>query len=93
MKTTVCIDVNKKNLVKSLKFSFTNRTTVLGELMQNARRAGSTRVMFDFDPEHSALVVTDNGCGIGSAEDLLTVAESGWDAETKVNEHPFGMGV
>lgn len=92
MKTTVCIDVNKKNLVKSLKFSFTNRTTVLGELMQNARRAGSTRVMFDFDPEHSALVVTDNGCGIGSAEDLLTVAESGWDAETKVNEHPFGMG-
>ena len=96
MKTTVCIDVNKKNLVQNLKFSFTNRTTVLGELMQNARRAGATRVMFDFDPNPnpnlSTLVVTDNGCGIRAVENLLIVAESGWDAETKENEHPFGMG-
>ena len=29
----VSMKVNQANLVKSLKFSFTNKTTVLGELM------------------------------------------------------------
>ena len=30
---TVSMKVNSANLVKGLKFSFTNKTTVLGELM------------------------------------------------------------
>jgi hypothetical protein len=88
----VSMKVNQSNLVKSLKFSFTNKTTVLGELMQNARRAGATSVNFEFAPETKILRVTDDGCGIDSIETLLTVAESGWDADVVAQEHPFGIG-
>jgi hypothetical protein len=51
----IAMQVNQGNLVKSLKFSFTNQTTVLGELMQNARRAGATAVHFEFAPETNIL--------------------------------------
>ena len=88
----VAMKVNQANLVRSLKFSFTNKTTVLGEMMQNARRAKATQVLFEFAPETKILRVTDNGCGIDSIETLLTVAESGWDAEVVAHEHPFGIG-
>jgi len=89
---TVSMKVNSANLVKGLKFSFTNKTTVLGELMQNARRANATQVVFEFAPETKILRVTDDGCGIDSIETLLTVAESGWDADVVAQEHPFGIG-
>ncbi len=89
---TVAMKVNSANLVRSLKFSFTNKTTVLGELMQNARRAKATQVVFEFAPETKILRVTDDGCGIDSIETLLTVAESGWDTDVVANEHPFGIG-
>lgn len=92
MKTSVAMRVNQENLVKSLKYSFTNRSTVLGELMQNARRADATQVRFDYDPVVSTLTVTDDGCGIDDIEALLTVAQSGWDAELMADEHPFGIG-
>lgn len=89
---TIAMKVNSANLVRSLKFSFTNKTTFLGELMQNARRAKSPKVVFNFKPDTKTLEVMDDGCGIGSIETLLTVAESGWDAEVVANEHPFGIG-
>lgn len=88
----VAMKVNPENLVKSLKLSFTNKTTFLGELMQNSRRANATQVVFEFIAETKILQVTDDGCGIDSIETLLTVAESGWDAETIAQEHPFGIG-
>lgn len=88
----ISMQVNPGNLVKSLKFSFSNQTTVLGELMQNARRAGATSVQFEFAPETKILQITDDGCGISSLETLLTVAESGWDADVVAQEHPFGIG-
>jgi hypothetical protein len=87
--------VNPENLVKSLKFSFSNGETYLGELMQNARRAGASKVQFEFVPELNELnilKVTDDGCGIDSIDTLLTVSESGWDAELIAQEHPFGIG-
>lgn len=88
----VKMSVNPENLVKSLKLSFTNQATFLGELMQNSRRANATQVVFEFIAETKILQVTDDGCGIDSVETLLTVAESGWDAETIAQEHPFGIG-
>ena len=88
----VSMKVNQANLVKSLKFSFTNKTTVLAELMQNARRANATHVVFEFAPETRILRITDDGCGIDSIETLLTVAESGWNADVVAQEHPFGIG-
>lgn len=92
MKTSVAMKVNQENLVKSLKFSFTNRSTVLGELMQNARRAGASQVSFNYDQATGTLAVADDGCGIDDIEALLTVAQSGWDAGLMTEEHPFGIG-
>jgi len=89
---TIAMKVNQANLVKSLKFSFTNRSTVLSEMMQNSRRAKAAQVVFDFTPDTQTLRVIDDGCGIDSIETLLTVAESGWDAEVMAHDHPFGIG-
>jgi hypothetical protein len=89
---TVALRVNAPNLVQQLRFGFASDTTVLGELMQNARRAGATRVEFELDPEARELRVKDDGCGIGSFDPLLAVAESGWDPDLIEREHPFGMG-
>ncbi|WP_347990231.1 hypothetical protein [Methylomonas sp. AM2-LC] len=88
----VSMKVNQTNLVKSLKLSFTNKYTFIGEIMQNSRRAGSTYVSFNYFPDTKILKVTDDGCGIDSIETLLTVAESGWEADVIANEHPFGIG-
>lgn len=88
----VAMKVNQANLVKSLRFSFTNHSTVLGELMQNARRAKATQVSFNFCAETKVLQVIDDGCGIESIQTLLTVAESGWDAELIDRECCFGIG-
>ena len=91
-KNEVAMKVNQANLVKSLRFSFTQKTTVLNELMQNARRAQATQVIFNFCPETQVLQVMDDGCGIGSIETLLTVAESGWDVDLIERECCFGIG-
>ena len=48
--------------------------------------------MFDYAPETRTLQVCDDGCGIGNLQTLLTVAESGWDADLIEREHPFGVG-
>ena len=89
---SVQLQVNEAKLVKHLKLSFSNATTVLGELMQNARRAHATQVAFDYDAAAGRLSVTDDGCGIADMQMLVSIADSGWDAETLRTEHPFGMG-
>jgi len=91
MQQTV-MSVNPTNLVNALRHSFTNSTTVLGELMQNSRRAQATSVGFTFDHPTNTLTVIDDGCGIESINKLLTVAESGWNADVIAQEHPFGIG-
>ncbi|QPK62890.1 ATP-binding protein [Methylomonas sp. LL1] len=78
---TTQLAVNPEKLINNLRFSFTQATTVLGELMQNARRAGATFVSLDYDAHSQTLTVCDDGCGIESLQTLLTVAESGWDAD------------
>lgn len=72
-----------------------NLTTVLGELLQNSRRAGATAVKVTTAPagdKRTKVVIEDNGSGIQEPEKLLTLWDSGWDAETTVNESPAGFG-
>lgn len=87
----ISLKVNTQKLMLDLRHAFTNRsTTVLRELMQNARRAGATRV--EFNSEADSLTVTDDGCGIADMSTLLSVSDSGWDMETVEREHPYGLG-
>ena len=75
MTATVTLQVNQSRLIGNLKHSFTNQSTFLSELMQNARRAGASEVRFEFHAPHT-LVVIDNGHGIDNLQNLLTIAES-----------------
>lgn len=89
---TTQLSVNPEKLINNLRFSFTQSTTVLGELMQNARRAGATFVSFEYSQDARTLTVCDDGCGIACLKTLLTVAESGWDVDVIERECPFGLG-
>lgn len=95
-KQVVAMKMNPQKWVESLKYSFTNKTTVLSELMQNARRAGASAVRFNYTTDSATdsntLVVSDDGCGIESMQTLLSVAESGWSTDLVNQEHPFGIG-
>ncbi|MCK7500618.1 MAG: hypothetical protein MZW92_68145 [Comamonadaceae bacterium] len=44
--------INEERLLENLRYAFTNRSTVLTELMQNARRAKASFVAIDYDGEH-----------------------------------------
>lgn len=87
----VALRINEKALVKNLRYAFTSKSvTVLCELMQNARRAGATKVGFTLKGD--VLRVEDDGVGIHDFGDLLAVAQSGWDIETIEKERPYGLG-
>jgi hypothetical protein len=90
MTSAVRVAVNEANLVKNLKFAFSNFSTFLGELIQNSRRAGATKV--DIALVGKTLTVSDDGHGIENFQNLFTVAQSGWTQQTQTLENPFGMG-
>lgn len=89
---TVAASINERKLLGTLKHLFATSYSMLGELMQNARRAGATRVDFLFDFERRQLEVIDDGCGIDDFSTLLALCDSGWDEQTMLTDKPFGMG-
>jgi hypothetical protein len=89
-KIAVCVSPAK--LLASLRCAFTNKYTVVSELMQNARRAKASFVAIDYDGKAQSLTVRDDGVGITDWQKLFTVGESGWDTTTARDEHAFGVG-
>jgi hypothetical protein len=87
---TIRVQTNTNRLIANLGVVFSSADKVIAEIMQNARRAKATFVTFS--QEGPVLVVQDNGIGIDDMQDLLHIAESGWDEETKARENSFGMG-
>lgn len=87
---TITSGVNESRFIEHMRDLFSTSKVVLSELMQNARRAGASKVMFDFAGGN--LVVTDDGCGIDDFQKLIVVAESGWSEEVMACEQPFGIG-
>ena len=73
--------------------SFFNATTedVLGELLQNARRAGATKVRIETG--EGVVTVNDDGEGIADPATLLAFGQSMWEGEKVTGEHPAGMGM
>lgn len=84
--------VNEKQLLSTMKHLFKSNFSFLGELMQNARRAGASMVRFEFDPETKTLIVGDNGCGIEDFGKLIDLCTSGWAEDVQIADNPFGMG-
>ena len=62
---------------------------IVAELLQNARRAGATRIRVEIEPGRCR--VTDDGRGIADPQVLLSYGSSAWD-EDVVRERPAGLG-
>ena len=65
--------------------------TIVNELLQNARRAGATRV--DITTSDDAVTIKDDGSGIKDPAVLLNFGRSHWDPDTLQRELPAGMGL
>ncbi|MCT7342328.1 ATP-binding protein [Pseudomonas aeruginosa] len=88
--TTIRLQTNQNRLIANLRHAF-NQSSMLGELLQNARRAQASAIHFTVDD--SSLTIRDNGSGIANLQTLIHIAESGWDEKTQTCENAFGMGV
>lgn len=90
---TVRPGVNEKSFFASMKHLFAGSFSTVGELMQNSRRAGASKVSFEFDPAKSTMAVVDDGHGIRDFQALIQLCESSWDEQTMLSDRPFGMGL
>jgi hypothetical protein len=89
---TVGLVIDEKALRKNLRYAFSNYFTVVQELLQNARRAGATRIAVEYDDQDKRLVVEDDGSGLKNFSVLLRYAASGWSDDVAAAELPYGMG-
>ncbi|MHB1644364.1 MAG: ATP-binding protein [Acidithiobacillus sp.] len=92
MNTVVKINVNEKALISHLKMAFATGTTWVTELLQNARRAGATKIHILLNPDRKEVTIVDDGQGIEDMQHLFSIAESGWDEPVLSDEKPYGMG-
>jgi len=90
--TQIVAQINETNLLANLGQIFSSSYSVLGELMQNARRAGATKVDFTIDVADRFISVADDGCGIGDWQKLVHLSQSGWGQSIQDSDRPFGMG-
>lgn len=88
----VQVRINEEGALRNQRYAFTDRFTLISELMQNARRAGARRIEITYDEASGMLRVDDDGGGITDFQKLLTLNESGWDPDTCDQERPFGIG-
>ena len=86
------VRVNERGAIRNGRFAFTNKLTLVSELLQNARRAGAKQVTIEHDAAGKRLTVIDDGCSIEDFQRLLTFNESGWDEDTIRTESAFGLG-
>ncbi len=86
------VRINEEGALRNQRYAFSDRFTLVTELLQNARRAGALHITIDHDPAAQVLRVADDGCGIEDFQHLLTFNESGWNDAMKGDEYPFGVG-
>lgn len=87
--------VNEAGIKQLIPQLFTMQYQFLTEMVQNAQRAGATRVDIDFDESSRCLIVTDDGSGF--TEDsfhafFTAAADSSWSEEVMDTQMPFGIG-
>lgn len=87
---TLTATSDTSSILKALSATFTNSTTFVGELMQNARRAGATSIAIKIG--EGFYEITDDGIGIADFAKLLSIAISGWDESVQKSDSPYGLG-
>ena len=91
MQASFRASVDQRLLGKVTRLFNASLADTLNELLQNARRAGASRV--DVSERQGELVIRDDGAGIEDPRVLLTLGESRWSELTASNEDPAGAGV
>lgn len=87
---TIRAKSDTRSLLSALSKTFTNSTTFIGELLQNARRAKATRIEVTIADDY--FEIADNGIGIADFSKLLSIAISGWGADVQQEDQPYGLG-
>ena len=91
--------VNEKRLPATVKRLFKNSVAeIVGELLQNAQRAGAKEIHFTLDRENKTIVVRDDGSGVApdveSWSRILRMADSFYSNEkVEANQKPMGVGL
>mmetsp|Transcript_22145 Transcript_22145/g.87257 ORF Transcript_22145/g.87257 Transcript_22145/m.87257 type:complete len:134 (+) Transcript_22145:1580-1981(+) len=62
------VRINEEGSLRNQRFAFTDRFTLVSELLQNARRAGARSITVDHDAVTRTLTVRDNGRGIAPGD-------------------------
>ena len=62
------VRINEEGALRNQRFAFTDRFTLVSELLQNARRAGAMRIEIDYDASAQVLRVEDDGVGYNFEE-------------------------
>ena len=105
--TTIRARVHNSALKRVTRFFASTLYEIFIETLQNARRAGATRVRVtvgtavgqpaDCAPEPSeaplTVTVTDDGAGIEDPAVLLSFGENGWSDDLVTREDAAGMGI
>ena len=93
---TIRARVHQSAIQRATRFFNATLDDAFVELLQNARRAGATRITVAatrIADSHRTVTVTDDGAGIPDPAILLSFGESAWSADTAAAEDPAGMGL
>lgn len=95
MNNTLKARVGANFLSKVTRLFDSKPETILSELIQNARRAGATKVEITAAEHGNSCNITikDNGRGIKDLSQLLSLSDSCWEEPTLSDEDPAGMGL
>lgn len=88
---TIQATVNMRLLNKANRLFTGSLNGRIIEVLQNARRAGATRI--EIKNTDGGVTVLDNGHGIDDFSKLLDLGGSGWDEAMEVSEDPAGVGL
>jgi hypothetical protein len=88
---TIQARVNQRLLTKADRLFTGTLNGRIIELLQNARRAGATKVTITNND--GWVTVKDNGQGIDDFSKLLDLGGSGWDEDCEESEDPAGVGI
>jgi hypothetical protein len=94
-RTSITAKVHEGILAKADRLFRNDDPGVWVEILQNARRAGASRVDVSIVENESgtcSITIHDNGAGITDFQSLVSLGASGWDSETQTREDPAGMG-
>lgn len=67
----VQVRINEEGTLHNQRYAFTDRFTLISELLQSARRASPQRIEITYDAASCILRVIDDGCGITDFQKLL----------------------